>query len=121
MTIRPSVISRMWQSLIGACTRSQHWTIQRMIEQEQEVQRRIEGKEPFALHELTYSANARCRCGAGLAYPNHIGTHGAWYCSRLLRFPMDELNHDPARPFVFWEVKSERQPSAKGATTRPQS
>lgn len=73
---------------------------------------------------LTYASHARCDCGAGLAYPNGIGIRGCWSCSDLLtgRKTRDwTLNekHVPELPFMFYEIKSENQPSANGATTRP--
>ena len=70
--------------------------------------------------ELTYSATARCRCGAGLAYPSDRGAREreSWVCSRVLRDGAPEGEHD-SYPFAFYEAKSERTPSANGATTRP--
>ncbi len=71
-----------------------------------------------------YAATARCLCGAGLAYvPGDPG--GAWDCSAILlgeAVPTHEpgsVQHSAKMPFVFWEIKSENQPSAEGATTRP--
>ena len=75
----------------------------------------------YADAELTYSATARCHCGAGLAYPgNHDAAMAlrAWVCSRVLRDGAAEEEHDRF-PFAFYEAKSERTPSANGATTRP--
>lgn len=74
--------------------------------------------------QLTYSAYSRCPCGAGLAY--RIGDT-AWDCSAILlgeAAPKDDpgsVKHTARMPFVFWEVKSERQPSANGRSTRPKS
>jgi hypothetical protein len=75
--------------------------------------------------ELTYAAAVRCPCGAGLAYPNGIGGHGFWDCSDILTGraipsgkPGSKLHCD-RYPFIFYSIKSERQPSSDGATTRP--
>jgi len=79
----------------------------------------------FVDTELVYAASARCMCGAGMAYPVGIGTHGSWHCSdiltlRALTKGQDGASlHTPEMPFAFYEVKSESQPSARGATTRP--
>lgn len=69
---------------------------------------------------LTYSAHARCRCGAGLAYPADRDARGreSWVCSLVLRDGVAEEGHD-SFPFAFYEVKSEHTPSAHGASTRP--
>ncbi len=68
---------------------------------------------------LVYSASARCPCGAGLAYPAHCGTGGAWDCSAILLGTADpNVEHTDKLPFAFYEVKSEVQPSAQGLTTR---
>lgn len=68
--------------------------------------------------ELLFAARARCRCGAGLAYRPEADPD-SWECSDVLmgRAGADET-HDEAKPFAFYEIKSEDQPSAKGATTR---
>ena len=71
--------------------------------------------------ELTYSATARCHCGAGLAYPGNSAAAqalGSWVCSRVLRDGAAAEEHDRF-PFAFYELKSERTISANGATTRP--
>lgn len=77
--------------------------------------------------ELTYAATSRCPCGAGLAYPLGTGSRGAWDCADILTgraIPSGQPGaamHTDRLPFVFWEVKSEHQPSANGATTRPKA
>lgn len=87
------------------------------------------------LERLLFAATARCRCGAGLAYvPEHVERLGlnseaaSWRCSALLLMSREELEkeptgdaarHDGPLPFAFYEIKSERQPSANGVTTRP--
>lgn len=72
----------------------------------------------FAADELTFAARSRCKCGLGLAYPNDTGMHGSWDCSGvLLGAAAKDQPHD-SLPFAFYEIKSENQPSANGATTR---
>lgn len=74
---------------------------------------------------LVYAATARCPCGAGLAYPKGMGPDGRWDCSDILAgraIPSGQpgsVQHTGLLPFTFYEVKSETQPSANGATTRP--
>lgn len=91
--------------------------------------------------ELNYAAGARCDCGAGLAYPEEDvarGRNRVWVCSALLKGEVafdkdtwgnsgflvrkvlgDDGKEHAAYPFAFYDVKSERQPSAGGRTTRP--
>lgn len=92
------------------------------------------------LDRLVFAATSRCHCGAGLAYdpagesggavenPNSVfkGPHGGyWDCSAILLGTAIEkgqpgsVRHTDRLPFAFYEVKSENQPSARGATTRP--
>lgn len=87
---------------------------------EQRLKQAEAGKGDFTVYDLLFAAKFRCVCGAGMAYPEGIGTHGAWYCSAILvgqAAPGTE--HTPAHPFCFYEVKSEGQDSQRGATTRP--
>jgi len=75
--------------------------------------------------KMTYAATARCPCGAGLAYDDTcVGSPfrgpSYWDCSEILLGTADKtVQHTAKLPFVFYEIKSENQPSAKGATTRP--
>ena len=75
--------------------------------------------------DLRYAATSRCPCGAGLAYPLDSGIHGSWDCSDILTgraVPSGDpgaVQHTDRLPFAFYEIKSEDQPSANGATTRP--
>jgi hypothetical protein len=82
--------------------------------------------------ELVYAATARCPCGAGLAYPpKGVPEEGPfkywdhWDCSDILtgravkKGEPGAVTHTDKLHFSCWEVKSEDQPSAKGATTRP--
>lgn len=75
---------------------------------------------------LVYAATKRCPCGAGLAYKSGANPFdGAWDCSAILlgeAIPQGEpgsVTHTARLPFVFYKIKSENQPSARGATTRP--
>lgn len=84
---------------------------------------------------LVYAAHSRCPCGAGLAY-DPAGEVGkledspfrgpdCWDCSAILlgtavaRGEPGSAQHTDKLPFAFYEIKSENQPSAGGATTRP--
>jgi hypothetical protein len=75
--------------------------------------------------DLVYAATSRCPCGAGLAYVPDGET--VWDCSAILlgeAIPSGQpgsVQHTGQLPFAFYEVKSEQQPSAQGATTRPRS
>lgn len=78
------------------------------------------GYGDFTVHDLLFAAAFRCSCGSGMAYPEGIGSQGAWYCSAILLGQADPgTTHTPSHPFMFYEVKSESQPSASGSTTRP--
>lgn len=80
---------------------------------------RVQGN--FEEAELVFAAKNRCQCGAGLAHPNGIGIHGSWHCSAILLGKADvEVKHTEGYPFSFYNIKSEGQPSAEGATTRTQ-
>jgi hypothetical protein len=77
---------------------------------------------------LVYSATARCPCGAGLAYDPAYEDEssvfrgplsGHWDCSAILLGTADPaVQHTDQLPFAFYEIKTEGQPSACGATTR---
>lgn len=73
--------------------------------------------------DFVWAATARCKCGAGYVYPNFLHSpHGHWFCSAsLLGTAPIGSEHDCAKPFAFWKIKSDRQPSAAGETTRPPS
>ncbi len=93
----------------------------------------------FTDDQLTYSAHTRCACGAGLAYPKNptvrqikewLGPKHPftmwdyWDCSDILKGTAMQKGqpgsktHSDKYPFAFYEIKSENQPSANGATTR---
>lgn len=79
------------------------------------------GNGDFKLDELRFAAKDRCACGAGMAYPkDYMNPKGDWYCSAILRGVADrEKRHTAPLSFLYYEIKSEDQPSAEGATTRP--
>lgn len=72
-------------------------------------------------NDLIYAATARCPCGHGLAYEKGADPFkGFWDCAGIILDEADEnVQHTARLPFVFYEIKSENQPSAQGATTRP--
>ena len=80
---------------------------------------------PLTDDDLVYAATARCPCGAGLAYvpggrhPTGVPIHGYWECGDVLLGRAKPDGTHQRYPFVFYEIKGERQPSARGATTRP--
>lgn len=103
------------------------------LRQEARVEQHNELKAQPLFERLVFSAETRCPCGAGLAYdPAAEDDPGApfrgpsyWDCSSILlgtAIPSGQegsVTHTGRLPFVFYEIKSERQPSAGGATTRP--
>lgn len=77
---------------------------------------RLLGHRELKPKHLTYAATTRCPCGAGMAYGRGMDS---WDCSAILLGTADPgVKHEAKLPFVFYEVKSEGQPSANGATTR---
>lgn len=71
--------------------------------------------------ELVYAAYDTCPCGAGLAYVKNanLDVGGYWDCSNILKgIQNNDIMHTSELPFAFYEIKSENQPSAYGATTR---
>lgn len=96
--------------------------------------------EKSVFERLTYAAYDRCSCGYGMAYdplgkvihyPDEGPFHkpNRWECAATLLYsagelPLEELNylktvgHSSPLPFTLYEIKSENQPSANGATTR---
>ena len=85
--------------------------------------------------ELLYSATARCKCGAGLAYPldhEHAMQLRAWVCSRVLKgevegvahrawpFSSGSLGEHVAFDWAFYKVREETSINNDGAhSTRP--
>ena len=85
-------------------------------------------KEKSLADRLVYAAHSRCPCGAGLAYDPCFEDEksvfkgplsGYWDCSAVLLNKAEvNVKHTAQLPFAFYEVLSEQQPSARGATTR---
>lgn len=77
-------------------------------------------KLKYQPNELVYAAHSRCRCGKGLAYIKGSSPFdGYWDCSGILLGTADHgRKHTAKLPFIFYEIKEEGQPSARGATTR---
>lgn len=91
--------------------------------------------------QLNYAEAARCLCGAGMAYLEHLCREDpnarSWFCSAFLKgevtaakrgegageFKLEgrmidtEGNEHRSYPFAFYELRSEKQPGA--GTTRP--
>jgi hypothetical protein len=99
-------------------------------EQAAAIERNAQLARPL-IDRLVFSAGARCACGLGLAYDpaGEVAWHkdsplrgpNAWDCSGvLLETAPAGTTHD-SFPFAFYEIKSENQPSALGATTRPKA
>jgi hypothetical protein len=75
------------------------------------------------LKRLVFSADERCECGAGLAYDRRAG-HPVWDCSAILlgdalltAGERGVANH--RTPCGYYEIVSEQNAAAEGATTRP--
>jgi len=73
----------------------------------------------FKMDELRFAAYKRCQCGAGLAYPKGGPVFGSWDCSAILLGNADLTMKHSSYSFSMYKIKSESQPSANGATTRP--
>ncbi len=84
-------------------------------------ERFVKNNEFFTDDDLVYSAWARCdKCKAGLAHPKDCGAFHQWTCSNVLKGIGTDEGHG-CYPFAFYSIKSEGQPSAQGATTRPKA
>lgn len=85
------------------------------------IKKAHQGEGDFTLEELRFSASYRCDCGAGFAYPHeYMNVMGDWHCSAILMGTADRNTpHTRPLPFPYYEIKSEDQPTARGATTRP--
>ena len=93
--------------------------------------RHAELKAKAVADRIIYAAHSKCPCGAGLAYDPcfedensvFVGPlSGCWDCSAIMLGTADSaVKHTAKLPFSFYEVLSEEQPSANGATTRPKA
>lgn len=89
-------------------------------ETEEKIKRCYRLEDKFEPAELNFAAYTRCPCGHGMAYPKSTGSRGSWNCSAILLGIADvKATHEAELPFAFYSIKSEGQPSAGGATTRP--
>lgn len=85
---------------------------------------RLRSSGPYQERDLVFSATSRCICGAGLAHLVRTDSRGSWDCADILmgkaipKGVVGSVLHTSKLPFAFYEVKSEHQPSARGATTR---
>ena len=84
---------------------------------------RFKDGEHFDEQDLVYAATQRCPCGYGLAHPKDCDVRHAWNCAGVLlgMVPLSlrtGISHRVGLSFMFYDVKSEGQPSARGATTR---
>lgn len=83
----------------------------------------------YNIDDLKFSATARCKCGAGLAYPKDGSQPEAdsvfkmasdWWCYKILTGTDESIpGGHQIFPFSMYEIKSEDQPSANGLTTKP--
>lgn len=89
-------------------------------EKEEVFHERLKSGKPFTDDELRYASANRCVCGSGMAYPLGCGPNHYWDCSAILKGEAKTTDiHTDQLPFSMWSIKSEAQPSANGATTRP--
>lgn len=105
------------------------WEFQQALDAAPDIRARIQAarssatpEQPFTPDELRFAAYDRCPCGAGVAYPkNLVDMRGNWYCSAILMGKADvKVEHTRPLTFMMYDIKSEDQPSANGATTRPE-
>lgn len=77
-------------------------------EQQEAFDKRLLDNPIFTDEDLTYSSNALCPCGYGLAYPNGCGVHHYWDCSAILKGIADKTQkHCDQLPFSVYAVTSE--------------
>lgn len=116
-----------WDAKIKAATADIDAQIEQLRKQKMEAIDKVRAEHKTFDDGLIYSATARCKCGAGLCYEEgKEGINGAWHCSAGVLadragLPLDgwDKSAHQSFPFAFYEIKSEDQPSANGATTRP--
>lgn len=87
-------------------------------EQRANIHSKIETGSVFTDEELVYSAEAKCPCGHGMAYPEGCGPSHYWDCSAVLKGIADKkIIHEAKLPFAFYEIRGE---SATNGSTRPE-
>lgn len=76
-------------------------------------------ERPFYEEELIFAEDAKCPCGALLAYPKGADSlKGFWDCSEILlgkAVPQGlpgSVQHTDRRPFIFWKIKSRKKETA---------
>lgn len=86
---------------------------------------RAKGASSTFADGLLFAATNRCQCGKGLCYKEGDGdaTENCWVCIEAYKANLKGSQSFPYKehtclPFFMYEVKSETQPSADGATTR---
>lgn len=104
----------------------------RELHEQARRERETELRSKVLIDRLIFAASSRCPCGAGLAY-DPLGEDASspfkgpsyWDCSSIILGTAvasgqpGSVQHTDRLPFIFYEIKSEDQPSANGATTRP--
>lgn len=89
-------------------------------ESQERFSERMRDNPIFTDDELYYSAEARCKCGSGLAYPKDCGPSHYWECAEILKGTADKnVIHTERLPFTFFDLKGEG--SYKASSTRPRS
>ena len=88
-------------------------------ERREEFERRIAVEGSIWLEEeLVYSASRRCKCGAGMAYPDGCLAGWYWACSEVLKGVVkdgaDPSKHTGPLFFIYCDVEKE----GSGGTTR---
>lgn len=102
------------------------------LREQANAERIAEGQARPLAERLIYAAYNRCPCGAGIAYDpfsedpdSPFKGPSSWDCSAIIlgtAIPSGQpgaVEHTGKLPFSMYEIKSENQPSAGGATTRP--
>lgn len=73
--------------------------------------------------QLLYAATARCKCGAGFAYPlnnDDAWKLRSWVCSAVLRGEVQATQEHEMLPFAMYKIREETSINNRAAlTTRP--
>ncbi len=86
----------------------------------EQFENRLKTNPIFTDDELTYSREALCPCGHGLAYPKGCSPHHYWDCSAILKGVEDKsVKHTGQLPFAFYDVKSEQGTQTTRGVFRP--
>ena len=88
-------------------------------QKDKDFEDRLKTNPIFSEDELIFAAFNRCPCGYGLAYPKNCTLNHYWDCAGILMDKASKsIRHAARLPFMYYEIKSEDQPSANGSTTR---